>query len=67
MFKTQYRHFKYLVMSFRLANALVIFELYIYNALRGLLDRICVVYLNNILIYLEDEKEHDKHIKEVLN
>jgi hypothetical protein len=54
-------------MPFRLANAPATFQSYIHNALGGLLDRICVVYLNNILIYSEDKKEHDKHIKEVLD
>ena len=34
-FKTQYGHFKYLVMPFRLANTPIIFQLYIYKALGG--------------------------------
>ena len=42
-------------MPFGLANALVIFQLYIYRALGGLVDRIYVVYLDDILIYLEDK------------
>ena len=54
-FKTRYGHFEYLVMPFGLANAPVIFQLYIYRALGGLVDRICVVYLDDILIYLEDK------------
>jgi len=29
--------------------------LYIYRALEGLVDRIYIIYLNNILIYLEDK------------
>jgi len=44
-----------MVMPFRLANAPIIFQLYIYRALGGLVDRIYVIYLDNILIYLEDE------------
>jgi len=42
-------------MPFRLANAPTTFQLYIYRALGGLVDRIYVVYLDDILIYLEDE------------
>jgi len=42
-------------MPFRLTNAPATFQLYIYRALGGLVNRIYVVYLDNILIYLEDE------------
>jgi hypothetical protein len=36
-------------------------------ALGGLVDRTCVVYLNDILIFLENEGEHNAYVKEVLN
>ena len=42
-------------MPFRLANAPITFQLYIYRALGGLVDRIYIIYLDNILIYLEDK------------
>jgi hypothetical protein len=54
-------------MPFSLANAPATFQLYIYWALGGLLDRTCVVYLDNILIYLENKKDYDSYIKEVLD
>ena len=54
-------------MPFRLANALATFQSYIYRALRGLLNQTCVVYLDNILIYLENLEDYDSHVKEVLN
>jgi len=53
-------------MPFRLANALIIFQLYIYRALKGLVDRIYIVYLNNILIYLKDKNQHEQHVREIL-
>ena len=53
-------------MPFGLANTPTIFQSYIYRALGGLLDRIYVVYLDNILIYLEDEDQHEQHVREVL-
>ncbi len=53
-----YGHFEYCVIPFGLSNALVIFQAYINYALVGLVDIICVVYLDNILIYLEDLKEY---------
>jgi len=42
-------------MPFGLANIPMTFQLYIYRALGGLVDRIYVVYLDDILIYLEDK------------
>ena len=54
-FKTWYGYFKYYILPFRLANAPITFQLYIYRALGGLVDRIYVVYLDDILIYLEDK------------
>ena len=31
------------------------------------MDRICVVYLDNILIYLEVEEDYNVHVEEVLD
>ena len=42
-------------MPFGLANTPITFQLYIYRALGGLVNRIYIVYLDNILIYLEDK------------
>jgi hypothetical protein len=53
-------------MPFSLANAPATFQAYIHKALRHLVDSICIVYLNDILIYSKDEKEHEHHIKIVL-
>jgi hypothetical protein len=41
--------------------------LYIYRALGGLLDRTCVVYLDDILIYSENEEDHGGYVEEVLD
>ena len=39
-------------------NVLVIYQALINNILRHYLDKIVVAYLNNILVYLENEEEH---------
>jgi hypothetical protein len=41
-------------MFFKLSNILVIFQAYINYILVGLINIIYIVYLNNILIYLEN-------------
>jgi hypothetical protein len=38
-------------MLFRLTNTSVIFQSYIHNALKGLIDDFVIVYLDDILIY----------------
>ena len=49
-------------MFFNLINVSAIFQVYIYHAMTELLDVICIIYLNDILIYFCDSKKHVKHI-----
>ena len=67
-FRTRYGHFEYLVMPFGLANAPASFQAYINKAMAGLLDIICVVYLDDILIYTvdDDPETHWEAVRKVL-
>jgi hypothetical protein len=65
-FRTRYGHFEYTVMPFGLTNAPAQFQAYINEALTGLVDITCIVYLDDILVFSETEKEHVTHVKEVL-
>jgi hypothetical protein len=58
VFCTRYSHFEYCIMPFRLMNSLATFQAYINKALSGLVDVICVVYLDDILIYSENLEDH---------
>src|SRR5215471_21252714 len=62
----QYKHYKYQVLLFRLANASVTFQVYINKTLSSLLDVCCVVYLDDILIYLQSRDQHQHHVCAVL-
>ena len=53
-------------MPFGLTNAPATCQALINNVLRAHLDRTVVAYLDNILVYLEDEAEHVHHVREVL-
>jgi len=53
-------------MPFGLINAPTTFQSYIYKALGTLVDTIYVVYLDDILIYLNDEDKHVEYVKQVL-
>ena len=61
-FHTQYSHFKYQVMPFRLANAPTIFQSYIYYTLSDLLNTYYIIYLDDILIYSCTVEEYTEHI-----
>ena len=53
-------------MPFSLINALATFQAYINQALRGLVDNFCMVYLDNILIFSKSEEEHHQHLELVI-
>ncbi|XP_041011297.1 uncharacterized protein LOC121255072 [Juglans microcarpa x Juglans regia] len=65
-FRTRYGHFKFLVMPFRLMNALATFMELTNRIFLQYLDSFVVVFLDDILIYSHDEEEHKKHLRIVL-
>lgn len=65
-FRTRYGHYEYCVMPFGLSNAPATFQAYINESLAGLVDMICVVYLDDILIYSSDPAQHTTHVRQVL-
>ena len=66
-FNTRYGQFKYRVMPFGLKNAPSSFQRMMNIVLHDLVDRICVVYIDDILIYSKSKEEHIKHIKLILD
>ena len=66
VFRTCYGHFEYHMMPFGLVNALAMFQEYINGVLHDCLDVTCLAYLDDILIFSEDEVEHTEHVCEVL-
>ena len=57
-FNTCYNQFEYLIILFELCNASSNFQNYINETVCEYFDVFCSVYLNNILIYNDDENEH---------
>ena len=53
-------------MPFGLTNAPAQFQAYMNEALAGLVDVTCIVYLDDILIFSNSEEEHTGHVREVL-
>ena len=53
-------------MLFGLINAPIVFQQFMNDIFSNLLDVCVVIYLDNILIYLNNMSEHHQHVKEVL-
>ncbi len=66
VFCTRFELFEYLIMLFDLCNESVSFQKYINNILCKHLDKFCTAYLNDILIYFDNELEHEIHVKLIL-
>ena len=62
----QYSHFEYLIMSFEFVNAPATFQIYINCIFAEHMNSICVVYLDDILIYFQSLKKHKHHIHKIL-
>jgi hypothetical protein len=52
-------------MLFGLTNAPMTFQAYINKALNGLVNSICIMYLDDILIYSDSKENHKYHIHKV--
>lgn len=65
-FRTRFGSFEYLVLPFGLCNAPATFQAYIDQCLREFVDKSVIVYLDDILIFSENEEEHEDHVKQVL-
>ena len=61
--KTRYGYFEYQVMPFSLRNAPASFQWYINKILAEKLNIFIIIYLDDILIYIDDDK--DSHIAAV--
>jgi len=66
-FHTNEGLFEYLVMPFGLTNAPAAFQSFIQWILCEYLDIICIVYLDNILIFLQTQEAHDAHVLQILH
>ncbi len=66
-FHTNEGLFEYLVMPFGLTNAPTAFQSFIQWVLQEYLDIICVVYLDDILIFSQTQEAHDSHVLQILH
>ena len=65
-FNTRYGHYEWLVMPFVLTNAPAVFMDLMQRVFQPYLDRFVVIFIDDILVYSKLEKEHEEHLRIVL-
>nr|GEZ58698.1 retrotransposon protein, putative, Ty3-gypsy subclass [Tanacetum cinerariifolium] len=65
-FRTRYGHYEFQVMLFGLTNAPIVFMDLMNQVSKPYLDKFVIVFIDDILIYSKDEKEHEEHLKAIL-
>nr|GEV14058.1 putative reverse transcriptase domain-containing protein [Tanacetum cinerariifolium] len=65
-FRTRYGHYEFQVMPFGLTNAPAVFMDLMNRVYKPYLDKFMIIFIDDILIYSKDEKEHKEHLKAIL-
>jgi hypothetical protein len=65
-FSTKYGMYEYLVMSFRLTNALTHFMYLMNSVFKPELDKFIVVFIDDIIVHSKNMEEHEENIRIML-
>jgi hypothetical protein len=65
-FITKYGLYEFMVMSFGLMNAPAYFMYLMNSVFMDYLDKFVVVFIDDILVYSQNEQEHEEHLRKVL-
>jgi hypothetical protein len=65
-FQTRYNHFEYVVMSFSLINAPIVFQHLMNDVFHEYLDDFVVCYIDDIIIFSKNMEVHERHVCLVL-
>ena len=62
-FQTRYDHYEFLVMSFGLTNAPVVFMDLMNTVFQCYLDSFVIVFIDDILVYSKNKGDHMNHLR----
>nr|GEW46055.1 hypothetical protein [Tanacetum cinerariifolium] len=65
-FRTRYSHYEFQVMRFGLTNTLAVFIDLMNRVCKPYLDKFVIVFIDDILTYSKNKKEHEEHLKAIL-
>ncbi|GKB41319.1 putative reverse transcriptase domain-containing protein [Tanacetum coccineum] len=65
-FRTRYGHYEFQVMPFGLTNTPAVFMDLMNQVCKAYLDKFVIVFMDDILIYSRNKKEHKEHLKAIL-
>ncbi|GKB96317.1 putative reverse transcriptase domain-containing protein, partial [Tanacetum coccineum] len=65
-FRTRYGHYEFQVMLFGLTKTPAVFMDLMNRVCKPYLDKFVIVFIDDIMIYSKNKKEHEKHLKLIL-
>lgn len=65
-FRTRYGHYEFIMMPFRLINALTAFMDFINRVFKDFLDKFVTIFIDDILVYSKSKEKHKEYLRKVL-